>query len=95
MDKLSQDAIDERLAQLPDWSQVGDSLQRTFGFDDFVQSRDFFVRVAGIAEERQHHPDCLIRYNKVTITMSTHDAGGITPKDFELASLIDQIVVNA
>lgn len=95
MKKLSQEAIEERLTSLPDWSQTGDSLQRTFGFENFVQSMEFVAKVAEFAESKQHHPDILIRYNKVTLTISTHDVGGITAKDFDLAHMTDGITVTA
>jgi 4a-hydroxytetrahydrobiopterin dehydratase len=89
MEKLSQDMIDERLAALPEWSQTGDSLQRTFTFDDFVAAFEFVKRLADYAEVVQHHPDILVRYNKVTLTLSTHDAGGLTAKDFDFADEMD------
>ncbi|MGP1272756.1 MAG: 4a-hydroxytetrahydrobiopterin dehydratase [Phycisphaerales bacterium] len=89
MAKLSESEIKSALQALPDWSEVGGELQRTFQFDDFVASMSFVQRVADYAERAQHHPDILIRYNKVTLTVSTHDAGGITPKDTELARVAD------
>lgn len=92
MDKLSTETIEARLADHPDWVPAGDVLQRTFGFDDFVGAMAFVNRVADIAESQQHHPDIMIRYNKVTLSVSTHDAGGITDQDFKLASEIDQMV---
>ena len=60
---------------------MGESLQRTFSFDDFRSAIAFVNRVAELAEQQQHHPDIMVRYNKVTLTVSTHDAGGITDKD--------------
>jgi len=95
MEKLAPDSIEDRLTELPEWSQTADSLQRTFNFENFVQAMDFVQQVAKHAEEQQHHPDILIRYNKVTLTLSTHDAGGITDKDFDLATLTDGITVTA
>ena len=91
MDKLSQTAIDERLGSLTEWSQGGETLQRTYGFKDFVAAIAFVNRVAETAERMQHHPDILVRYSKVTLTLSTHDAGGITEKDFDLAAACDAI----
>ena len=85
MDKLDQEHIDEKLQEFPEWSQSGETLQRTFRFDDFLGAMAFVSRIADLAEEHQHHPDILIRYNKVTLTLSTHDAGGITDKDFNYA----------
>lgn len=90
-DKLTQDQIDTGLGDNSDWSQLNDSISRTYQFDDFVQSIRFVNKVATAAEEAQHHPDILIRWNKVTLTLSTHDAGGITEKDFELAAGADSL----
>ncbi len=92
MQKLSADQIQENIADLPSWSLNGDSLQRTFRFDDFVGSMAFVEKVADLAEEMNHHPDIMIRFNKVTLTLSTHDAGGITENDFTLARATDGCV---
>lgn len=95
MEKLTQEQIDEKLADFKEWAQNGETLQRTFRFDDFVGAMAFVSRVADLAEEQQHHPDILIRYDKVTLTLSTHDAGGITEKDFALAKATDNSVAVA
>ncbi len=92
MEKLTQEQIDERLKSLSEWSQSGDALQRTFVFRDFVEAMTFVERAASHAERVQHHPDILIRYNKVSLTLSTHDAGGITEKDFDFAATADDFV---
>jgi 4a-hydroxytetrahydrobiopterin dehydratase len=92
MKKLSQEDIEARLSEFPEWSQNGDSLQRTFGFDNFAGAMLFVNRVADLAEHHQHHPDIMIRYNKVTLTLSTHDAKGITENDFDLANDLDAAV---
>ena len=89
MEKLDQEHIDEKLQEFPEWSQSGETLQRTFRFDDFLGAMAFVSRIADLAEEHQHHPDILIRYNKVTLTLSTHDAGGLTDKDFNFARVPD------
>ena len=91
-EKLSQEDIDARLAELPDWTQNGDALQRTFSFEDFLGAMAFVGRIADLAEEHEHHPDIMIRYNKVTLTLSTHDAGGLTARDFDLARELDATV---
>jgi 4a-hydroxytetrahydrobiopterin dehydratase len=91
MNKLSDAEIQAALTQLPDWSELNGAIQRTFQFGDFVQAMRFVNRVAEAAEARQHHPDILIRYNKVTLTLSTHDASGITSKDFDLAGEVDAL----
>ncbi|MCL4743024.1 MAG: 4a-hydroxytetrahydrobiopterin dehydratase [Phycisphaerales bacterium] len=87
--KLSESEIQEALASTPEWSEVSGAIQRTYDFTDFVQAMRFVNRVADYAEKAQHHPDILVRYNKVTISVSTHDAGGITAKDFALAKAVD------
>ncbi len=92
MQKLSAEQVQENLGELPSWSLNGDSLQRTFRFDDFVGSMAFVEKVADLSEEMNHHPDIMIRYNKVTLTLSTHDAGGITENDFTLARKTDGCV---
>lgn len=85
MSKLSEVEVQDALAELPEWTEITGEIQRTYQFDDFVQAMRFVNQVADAAEREQHHPDILIRYNKVTLTVSTHDAGGITEKDFALA----------
>ena len=84
-EKMTEAEIQSALDGLPDWNEVGGELQRTYQFADFAASMKFVNRVAEAAERAAHHPDILIRYNKVTLTLSTHDAGGITAKDFDLA----------
>ena len=95
MQRLAQENIDQRLEDFQEWSLIGDSMQRTFGFESFVEAMEFVQRVAELAEQHQHHPDILIRYNKVTLTTTTHDAGGLTEKDFKLASEVDELVEQA
>ncbi len=85
MQKLSSEQINEYLGDLPEWSLNGDLLQRTFRFDDFAGSMAFVARIAKMAERMKHHPDIMIRYNKVTLTLTTHDAGGLTEQDFTAA----------
>lgn len=87
--KLPEAEIESRLAARPEWVETGEAIQRTFSFANFVEAMKFVNRVAEAAEAAQHHPDILVRYNKVTMTLSTHDAGGITQKDFDLAARID------
>lgn len=89
--KFSEDQIQDAMGSIPQWTELNGELQRTYQFDDFTKAIAFVQRVAKAAEHRQHHPDILIRYNKVTLTLTTHDAGGITDKDFQLASEIDEL----
>lgn len=87
--RLDSIAIERALATMPEWAEVGGSIQRTFAFSGFVAAMEFVTKVASAAEADQHHPDILIRYNKVTMSLNTHDAGGITAKDFALAAKMD------
>ena len=89
MTKFTDEQVQSALEGLPEWSEVGGEIQRTYKFEDFKQSMSFVQRIADHAEADAHHPDILIRYNKVTLTLSTHDAGGITHKDFDLAGKAD------
>ena len=89
MEKLSAEAIEGRMAEFSEWALNGDSLQRTFGFEDFAGAMSFVNSVAELAERLQHHPDIMIRYNKVTLTLTTHDAGGLSELDFTLAREAD------
>jgi 4a-hydroxytetrahydrobiopterin dehydratase len=91
MERLPDAEIQSRLADLPEWSELNGAIQRTFQFADFLDSMRFVNQVAEAAEATNHHPDILIRYNKVTLTLSTHDASGITEKDFDLARQIDSL----
>ena len=87
--KLSEADVAARLESLPEWSQPGEEIQRTYRFKDFVAAMAFVDKVADRAEAVQHHPDILIRYGRVTLSLSTHDAGGITDKDFDFAAAAD------
>ncbi len=71
------------------WKHKGKSIFKTFKFDSFRNSIVFVNRVATLADERDHHPDVDIRFDKVTIALSTHSAGGLTPSDLDLAKAID------
>jgi len=86
---LSDIAIQRELGHLTGWSRRGDLLTRTYQFRNFQDSMDFVNRVAELAEKANHHPDIDIRYSKVTLSLSSHDAGGITQKDLDLATAID------
>ena len=92
MDTLNPEQIKAALADLREWGFEGEALTRTFRFADFVHSVSFVEHLAEVAEERQHHPDIDIRYNKVTLRLSTHDAGGVTQRDVELAEAIGHLV---
>ena len=91
MTKMTAEQVESSLADLPDWTEVSGEIQRTYQFDDFVEAMKFVNAVADAAERAQHHPDILVRYNKVTLTLTTHDAGGITEKDFDFAQVVDAL----
>ena len=86
---LSDIAIHRGLANVPGWSRKQDTIVKTYQFKTFPAAISFINRVAEAAESANHHPDIDIRYTKVTCTLSTHDAGGITQKDLDLAAEID------
>ncbi|MDX2131325.1 MAG: 4a-hydroxytetrahydrobiopterin dehydratase [Planctomycetota bacterium] len=87
--------IARTLPAVPEWAEVGEALQRTYQFRDFVSAMAFVTKVAAYAEQAQHHPDIMIRYNKVTLTLSTHDSGGVTEKDFAAAKAADGLAADA
>jgi 4a-hydroxytetrahydrobiopterin dehydratase len=90
MPPLSPQQAAARLSGLPDWQIESGELVRTFKFEDFVAAMGFVNRVADLAEAAAHHPDIDIRYNRVRLALVTHDAGGITGKDFDLAAAADK-----
>jgi len=90
--KLSDHEIQRALGGLPGWSRRGDALTKTYTFDKFANGISFVDRVAAAADAMDHHPDIDIRYTKVTMTLSTHDAGGITSSDLKLAEKIEGAV---
>jgi 4a-hydroxytetrahydrobiopterin dehydratase len=85
---LSEDAIAAALASLSGWERVGNVICRQFSFADFKTAMAFVNRVAVLAEEANHHPDILVEYDTVTLTLSSHDVGGLTERDFRLAARI-------
>lgn len=89
---MSAQEITQKLQQHPQWTELSGSIQRTFQFKDFVAAMAFVNKVADYAESVQHHPDILVRWNKVTLSVNTHDAGGITEKDFALAAATDALL---
>jgi 4a-hydroxytetrahydrobiopterin dehydratase len=79
------------IAAHPEWTIADRSMTRTFEFSDFVEAMGFVTRVALLAEKAFHHPDVDIRWNRVTLSLSTHSAGGLTDQDAALAAAIDSI----
>jgi 4a-hydroxytetrahydrobiopterin dehydratase len=92
VDTLSQEQIGAALGELGDWGFTDEALVRTIRFADFVHAIDFVDHLAEIAEAQRHHPDIDIRYNKVTLRLSSHDAGGVTMRDVQLAEAIQKLV---
>jgi 4a-hydroxytetrahydrobiopterin dehydratase len=88
--KLSDLEIQRALGRLAGWSRRGDVLVKTYTFGSFADGIAFVTRVATAADKMDHHPDIDIRYTKVTCTLSTHDAGGITDSDLALAQEIER-----
>ena len=78
------------LRATPGWERVGSEIRRVYRFPDFRAALAFVNRVGALAEAAGHHPDIDIRYNAVTLALTTHDAGGLSSKDFELARAIDR-----
>lgn len=90
--KLSQKTARRRVAQLANWTLTKSVIVRDFRFKDFVEAMRFVNRLAKLAEAANHHPDIVIRYNKVRLILTTHDEGGLTEKDFRLANKINKLV---
>ena len=88
---LHADAITSRLAKLPKWEGDQQALRRTYTFDSFLDAVDFISRLAPHAEELDHHPELFNVYDRVEVTLTTHDAGGVTALDFELAARLDDL----
>ncbi|MEO6778140.1 MAG: 4a-hydroxytetrahydrobiopterin dehydratase [Gemmatimonadaceae bacterium] len=91
-ERLSDIAVQRGLGSLPGWSRKGDVLSKTFQFETFPAGIAFIGRVAKSAESAQHHPDIDIRYTKITCALTTHDSGGITQKDLDMAQEIESAV---
>lgn len=92
MQRIPEAEVATYLERVPHWTREGIEIVRTFTFRNFREAMGFVVHVAFLAERADHHPDIEIRYKQVTLRLSTHSAGGLTEKDFELAQQIDQLV---
>lgn len=92
MEKLSTSEIEKELKKLEGWEFNENALETTFEFQNFKEAFTLMTRIAFECEAQNHHPDWTNVYNRLHIRLSTHDAGGVTRKDFELASLIEQLV---
>ncbi|MGH7992268.1 MAG: 4a-hydroxytetrahydrobiopterin dehydratase [Limisphaerales bacterium] len=91
MSKLNASEIKSALVAVPEWTRKSGTISRTYQFKDFPAAIQFVNIAAEIAERAWHHPDIDIRWNKVTLTLTTHDAGGLTEKDFDLAQKFDRL----
>ncbi len=89
---LTEDEVRTALEGLEGWTREGDAITRTIAFRGFAEAMEFVNRTAEEAEAADHHPDIDIRYNKVTLTLSTHSAGGLTRKDIHLADRLNAAV---
>ena len=89
--KLSQKDIDEQLKSLPGWSIVNEKLHKEFLFDSFNEAFGFMTRAAMEIEKMNHHPEWFNVYNKITVELTTHDAGGITRNDTSLARILNSL----
>ncbi len=91
--KLTSIDIEQRLVALPGWAlSARGELSRTFTQPNFMSGLLFINRIAGAAEVAKHHPDLLLTYPRVQVALTTHDVGGLTEKDFDLAAQIDKLV---
>ena len=89
--KLTDDQIRAELATLSGWSRDGDAITKTFSFKRFADGIAFVQRIAVAADAADHHPDIDIRYTKIKIALSTHDAGGVTAADIKLGREIERL----
>ena len=92
MTKLTNDQIESRLLRYPDWDYFDDALHAEFEFESFKDCFSAMCRIAFECEAMNHHPNWTNVYNVLTISLSTHDAGGVTQRDFELIEAIETIV---
>lgn len=90
--KLTEDEVRAKLATLPAWSIRDAKLHRELVFRDFSEAFGFMARAALVAEKLDHHPEWLNVYNRVHVYLTTHDAGGISERDFDFAKAVDAIV---
>ena len=88
---LGADDVTERLKTLSGWSLDGSKLVKSYTFPDFVAAVAFVDRVAVVAEAQNHHPDLVVGWGKVTVQLTSHDVGGISARDFRLATALDEL----
>ena len=91
MGRVPEADIQSALASLAGWARVDDEILKTYECSSFAEAISFVVRIAFLAEHADHHPDLDIRYRKVKVALTTHDSGGLTDKDLELARRIEEV----
>ena len=92
MIKLTESVIEEKLKNLPGWSLKNEKLYKEFQFNDFNQAFGFMTRAAMEIEKMNHHPEWFNVYNRITVELTTHDAGGITDNDVNLARILNSLI---
>jgi 4a-hydroxytetrahydrobiopterin dehydratase len=90
--KLSDAEIERRMGDLNDWTHQDDTIRKTFRLGSFPAAIAFVTQIGFLAEAAGHHPDIDIRWRRVALALTTHDSGGLTDKDFDLAAQIDEIL---
>jgi 4a-hydroxytetrahydrobiopterin dehydratase len=91
MTRIDDTAVTEALATLPGWRRTGDAIEKTFELAGFPDAVAFVVRVGFLAERANHHPDLDIRWKRVRVLLTTHDEGGLTERDVDLARAIEAV----
>lgn len=91
MPLLNDGEIQDKLGGLDGWERVENEITKVYKLKNYVESVGFVAKIALLAERADHHPDIILQYNKVTVTLSTHSDGGITEKDFSLAREIEGV----
>jgi len=94
MKKLSKSEINEQLEELPNWEYIDNAIETSLEFATFKDCFSIMTRIAFELEAQNHHPEWFNVYNKLSIRLSTHDAGGVSEKDFKLAHTIEGIITN-
>jgi len=89
MPRLDDEQVRARMGSLRGWERAGTEIRKEWIFDSFKAAMAFANRVADLAEAQDHHPDILVQYSRVTLTLTSHDSGGLTERDFKLAAKID------
>lgn len=92
MQKMMRSDIDKMITQIPGWKLDGEAIKKEWRFRNFSEAMVFINKIADLAEQHDHHPELYNVYNKVSLKFSTHDAGGLTLRDFKMAAEIDKLL---